>query len=33
MKVKEEIMKAYALIAIATPRFLDELRGLWKTLE
>jgi hypothetical protein len=33
MKVKEEIMNADALIAIATPRFLDSLTGLWKTLE
>lgn len=32
-KVKEEIMKADALIAIATPRFLDALTGLWRTLE
>jgi len=31
--VKEEIKKADALIAIATPRFLDALTGLWKTLE
>jgi len=32
-KVKEEIRKADALIAIATPRHLDALTGLWKTLE
>ena len=32
-KVREEIMEADALIAIATPRHLDALTGLWKTLE
>jgi len=31
--VREEIKKADALIAIATPRFLDALTGLWRTLE
>jgi len=29
--VEEEIKKADALIAIATPRFLDALTGLWRT--
>jgi hypothetical protein len=33
MRVRDEIMRADALIAIATPRFLDALTGLWKTLE
>lgn len=32
-KVKEEVEKADALIAIATPRFFDALTGLWRTLE
>ena len=32
-KVKSEIKSSDALIAIATPRFLDSLTGLWKTLE
>ena len=32
-KVREEIKKADALIAIATPRHLDALTGLWRTLE
>jgi hypothetical protein len=32
-KVKEEIRKADALIAISTPRYVDALTGLWKTLE
>lgn len=32
-RVKEEIRKADALIAIATPRHLDALTGLWRTLE
>lgn len=31
--VKEEIRKADALIAIATPRYMDALTGLWRTLE
>jgi hypothetical protein len=31
--VREEIKKADALIAIVTPRFLDALTGLWRTLE
>ncbi len=31
--IKEEIKKADALIAIATPRYLDALTGLWRTLE
>ena len=30
---REEIKQADAVIAIATPRFLDALTGLWKTLE
>ncbi len=33
MKVREEIEKSHALIAIATPRFMDALTGLWRTLE
>ncbi len=33
MAVKEEIKRADAIIAIATPRFLDALTGLWRTLE
>jgi len=32
-KVKEEIKRCDALIAIATPRHLDALTGLWRTLE
>jgi len=32
-RTKEEIKKSDAIIAIATPRFLDALTGLWKTLE
>ncbi len=32
-RAKEEIMRSDALIAIATPRHLDALTGLWKTLE
>lgn len=31
--VREEIRKADAVIAIATPRYLDALTGLWRTLE
>ncbi len=31
--VRAEIQKADALVAIATPRYLDSLTGLWKTLE
>jgi len=31
--VKEEIRRADALIAIATPRYMDALTGLWRTLE
>lgn len=31
--VKEEIKQSDAIIAIATPRFLDALTGLWKTLD
>lgn len=31
--VREEIKKADALIAIATPRYLDSITDLWKTLE
>lgn len=31
--VKQEIQKADAIIAIATPRHLDALTGLWRTLE
>ena len=31
--VREEIKKADALIAIATPRYMDALTGLWRTLE
>lgn len=33
VKVKEEIKKSEAVVAIATPRFLDALTGLWRTLE
>jgi hypothetical protein len=33
LKVKEELMKSDAVIAIATPRHLDALTGLWRTLE
>jgi len=33
MKVREEIKNSDALIAIATPRYLDALRGVWRTLE
>jgi len=32
-RVKEEIKSSDAVIAIATPRFMDALTGLWKTLE
>ena len=32
-RTKEEIKKSDAVIAIATPRFLDALTGLWRTLE
>jgi len=32
-KVNEEIRRANALIAIATPRYRDALKGLWGTLE
>jgi len=32
-KVREEIKRADALIAIATPRYMDALTGLWRTLE
>jgi hypothetical protein len=32
-KVREEIRRANALIAIATPRYIDALTGLWRTLE
>lgn len=32
-KIREEIRKADALIAIATPRYIDALTGIWKTLE
>jgi len=32
-KVREEIRRADALIAIATPRYRDALTGLWRTLE
>lgn len=31
--IKEEIVKSNCLMAIATPRTLDALRGLWRTLE
>ena len=33
MKVKEEIRNSEAVIAIATPRTVDALTGLWRTLE
>ena len=33
VRVKEEIKKSDAVVAIATPRFLDALTGLWRTLE
>lgn len=33
MATREEIKKSDAVIAIATPRFMDTLTGLWKTLE
>ena len=33
IKVREYIQTSDALIAIATPRFLDALSGLWRTLE
>jgi hypothetical protein len=33
IKVKEEIKNSDAIIAIATPRFMDALTGLWRTLE
>lgn len=32
-KVREEIMKADGVVAIATPRYIDALTGLWRTLE
>ncbi len=32
-RTKEEIKKSDAVIAVATPRFLDALTGLWRTLE
>lgn len=32
-KVREEITRADAVIAIATPRFVDGLTGFWRTLE
>jgi hypothetical protein len=32
-KVRKEIGRANALIAIATPRYIDALTGLWRTLE
>ncbi len=32
-KIKEEISRSDALIAIATPRYMDTLTGFWKTLE
>jgi len=31
--VRDQIIKSDCLIAIATPRYLDALRGLWRTLE
>lgn len=33
MTVREEIRRADAIIAIATPRYMDALTGFWKTLE
>jgi hypothetical protein len=33
MATREEIKKSDAMIAIATPRFMDALTGLWRTLE
>ncbi|MEM0171816.1 MAG: hypothetical protein QXP36_01760 [Conexivisphaerales archaeon] len=33
VRVKEEIKNSDAVIAIATPRFMDALTGLWRTLE
>ena len=33
VRIKEEIKKSDAVIAVATPRFLDAVTGLWKTLE
>jgi hypothetical protein len=33
IKVREEIKNSEAVIAIATPRYLDALTGLWRTLE
>lgn len=33
MRIKEEIQKSEAVIAIATPRFMDALTGTWRTLE
>lgn len=33
LQVREEIKKSEAVIAIATPRFMDALTGLWRTLE
>lgn len=33
MKIREEIKKSDAVIAIATPRFMDALTGTWRTLE
>jgi len=33
VRVKEEIKKSDAVVAIATPRFLDALTELWRTLE
>ena len=32
-KVREEIQKCDAIVAVATPRYLDALTGLWRTLE
>lgn len=32
-KVREEIKTSDAIVAVATPRFMDALTGLWKTLE
>jgi len=33
LKVREEIRRADGLVAIATPRYIDALTGLWRTLE
>jgi hypothetical protein len=33
MRIREEIKKSEAVIAIATPRFMDALTGTWRTLE